>query len=85
MAAQLKGTLTQQEGCWVVEGEHQGTTVPVFPSGEVVWEDDGLTYQGTHYGEGDEIELGGGNPGEDATNDCEADSVFQVAASSSSR
>ncbi|WP_462418843.1 hypothetical protein [Kytococcus sp. Marseille-QA3725] len=82
MAAELKGTLTQQGECWVVEDEHQGIVVPVFPSGEVTWEDDGLTYQGTHYGDGDAIELGGGNPGENATNDCEGDSIFNVAASS---
>ncbi|KQR62775.1 hypothetical protein ASF98_14430 [Arthrobacter sp. Leaf337] len=58
-SARLKGTLVLDSGCLYVEAPNGTDWIPAFPVDEVEWEDGKLLYQGSSYGDGDEILLGG--------------------------
>ena len=58
-SALLKGTLVLDSGCLYVEAPNGTDWIPAFPVDEVEWEDGKLLYQGSSYGDGDEILLGG--------------------------
>lgn len=60
MDAALEGTLRLVDQCLVVEGTDGAHTVPVFPSDEVDWSADVLTWRTKEYRAGDHILLGGG-------------------------
>ncbi|MFV0372755.1 hypothetical protein [Microbacterium sp.] len=62
MDALLTGTLRLSGGCVVVDGGAGEAAVPVFPSGDIAWDEDSrrLTWRGESYLDGDPISLGGG-------------------------
>lgn len=81
-SALLKGTLVLDSGCLYVEAPDGTDWIPAFPEDEVEWEDGRLLYQGSSYGQGDEIGLGGGdgNPLDGVTKpeSCRDTDVWQV-------
>lgn len=58
--ALLEGTVRLEDGCLFVEASTGGRFLAYFPEDEVEWRDEGLRYDGTTYGSGDSIVLGGG-------------------------
>lgn len=70
----------------IIEREFGVSVTPVFPVGEVTLSRSGFSYGGTYYSDGTDIELGGGDLGEDLSTwreyieePCDANRAFIVA------
>ena len=59
-AALLEGVLVLEDGCLLVRQLDGTRTVPIFPDGEVTWEDSMLGWEGQRLEDGEQIALSGG-------------------------
>jgi hypothetical protein len=57
--ALLEGTARINDGCFFVEASTGERFLVYFPDDEVEWSDEGLRYDGSTFGAGDSIALGG--------------------------
>lgn len=81
-SAALQGKLLLDAGCLYMEAPDGTDWIPAFPVDEVEWENGKLLYQGSSYGPGDEILLGGGTgnqlEGVSRPGSCRDTNVWQV-------
>ena len=80
--AALQGKLVLDAGCLYIQAPDGTDWIAAFPVDEVEWEDGRLHYQGSSYGHGDEILLGGGTgnslQGVTKPDSCRHAEVWQV-------